>query len=46
MDLNSICEGEKQFAARRDDHHREERHTGLLLLKKTFFTKISQNKNG
>ena len=33
MDLNSICEGEKQSATRRDDHHREERHTGLLLLK-------------
>ena len=37
MDLNSICEGEKQPATRHDDHHREERHTGLFLLKKTPF---------
>ena len=45
MDLNSICEGEKQPATRHDDHHREERHTGLFLLKKHLFTKKSkQNK--
>ena len=44
MDLNSICEGEKQPATRRDDHHREERHTGLFLLKTTFSSKKSKKK--